>query len=60
MKTSGNWNYTLLTIIKGVIHQEKIGENIKFKFGNIIDCLSEFLTPLVYKYEDYDLLTYTK
>ena len=53
---SGEWDLTLVLIAKDHEDLAQVSNDIRNKFGSIINLWSESLTTLVYKFEKYDLL----
>lgn len=53
---SGTWNFSIVIIAKDFNDMGKISNDIRSKFGKIINEWSESLTTAVYKFEDYDLI----
>lgn len=53
---SGEWNFSIVLISKDFKDLKNVTDEIRSKFGKIINEWSESLTTCVYKFEKYDLL----
>jgi DNA-binding Lrp family transcriptional regulator len=53
---SGEWNFAIVFIAKDFSDIARISEDIRNRFGKIINDWSESLTTCVHKFERYDML----
>jgi len=51
---AGEWDLTIVLLAKNAIEQGKITQQIRTKFGKIINSWSESLTITAHKFEDYN------
>lgn len=51
---SGEWDLSMVFIAHDSIEQGRISQDIRIRFGKIINSWSESLTITAYKFEDYD------